>query len=154
MKYAGIIKNDIANGKNVCVSFWTQGCPFHCPGCQNPETWSFDGGMEFTTQTMSEILTALTANGIQRNFSILGGEPLCPQNLPLVKQVLTKVRRMFPDILVFIWTGYNYEDIKTDPEIKEILKMTDYLIDGPFDIKQRDITLPLRGSKNQNIIKL
>ena len=128
--------------------------PHHCPGCHNPETWSFDGGMEFTTQPMSEILTALTANGIQRNFSILGGEPLCPQNLPLVKQVLTKVRRMFPDILVFIWTGYNYEDIKTDPEIKEILKMADYLIDGPFDIEQRDITLPLRGSKNQNIIKL
>lgn len=154
MKYAGIIKNDIANGKNVCVSFWTQGCPFHCPGCHNPETWSFEGGMEFTANTMSEILTALTANSVQRNFSILGGEPLCLQNRPLVKHVLTEVRKMFPDILVFIWTGYTYEDIQTNPDIQEILTMADYLIDGRFDITQRDITLPLRGSSNQRIIRL
>ena len=68
MKYAGIIKNDVAAAPGVCVTFYTQGCPHHCPGCHNPETWDFNGGKEFTPQTLQEIKDALVANGIHRDF--------------------------------------------------------------------------------------
>lgn len=80
MRYAGIIKNDTAAGEGVCVSFYTQGCPFRCDHCHNPQTWDFNGGKEFTQDTITEIIQAIKANGIIRNFCILGGEPLCPEN--------------------------------------------------------------------------
>lgn len=64
MRYAGIIKNDIAAGEGVCVSFFTQGCPHHCPGCHNPETWSFNGGKEFTIDVLYDIIDSIKANGI------------------------------------------------------------------------------------------
>ena len=64
MRYAGIIKNDIAAGEGVCVSFFTQGCPHHCPGCHNPETWSFNGGKEFTIDVLYDIINSIKANGI------------------------------------------------------------------------------------------
>lgn len=154
MQYADLKKNDIVNGTNVCVSFWTQGCPHHCPYCHNPETWDFKGGKEFTIETLQEIIKALTANGIQRNFSILGGEPLCEENLFLTNLVITEVRKNYPDILIYLWTGYIYEDLLEDsnPYLKNILNNIDVLIDGPFIQEQKDITLPYRGSKNQRII--
>jgi len=64
MRYAGIIKNDVAAGKGVCVTFFVQGCDAHCPGCHNPETWDFDGGYEFTQDTINSIINALNANGV------------------------------------------------------------------------------------------
>ena len=69
MRYAGIIKNDVAAGKGINVTFFLQGCDQHCPGCHNPETWDFEGGYEFTPQTLESIKAALRANGIKRNFS-------------------------------------------------------------------------------------
>jgi anaerobic ribonucleoside-triphosphate reductase activating protein len=77
MRYAGIIKNDIAAGEGVNLTFFVQGCPFHCEGCHNPQTWAFDGGKEFTNDTLIEIINGLRANGVHRNLSIMGGEPLC-----------------------------------------------------------------------------
>ena len=89
MRYAGIIKNDIAAGEGVNVSFFVQGCPIHCPNCHNPQTWNFDGGKEFTIDTLNEIITALKANGIKRNFSLMGGEPLCDENLFLSQLIIS-----------------------------------------------------------------
>ena len=81
MKYAGLLKNDFINGEGVCVSVWVQGCPFRCKGCHNPQTWDFDEGIEVDEDALiDEVLAALNANGILRNLSILGGEPLAPQN--------------------------------------------------------------------------
>lgn len=82
VRYAGLNKNDFINGEGVSVSLWVQGCPHHCPGCHNSEQWSFEGGKYINNQLLiEEIFTALTENGIQRNFSVLGGEPLAPQNI-------------------------------------------------------------------------
>lgn len=79
MRYAGLKKNDIVDcEEGICVSLWTQGCPFHCKGCHNPETWDFMGGMKVPHSIFKEINKAINENGIQRNFSVLGGEPLCP----------------------------------------------------------------------------
>lgn len=156
MRYAEIKHNDIVNGQGVCVSFWVQGCPHHCKGCFNPEQWVFEGGQEFTPQTLEEIKQAISANGIQRNLSILGGEPLCPENAFLTAMVISEIKKEYPDIKIFVWTGYLYETIKksSDPHIQYILNTINLLIDGPYKQEERDLTLSLRGSRNQRIIEL
>lgn len=156
MRYSNIKKNDIVNGEDICVSFWVQGCPLRCPGCHNASIWNFDGGKEFTPQTLEEIISAIGANGIQRNFSALGGEPLCDENLFLTTLVIQEVRKVYPNIKIFVWTGYIYEDLikKNDPHLNYIFDNIDYLIDGPYIESLRDITLHLRGSSNQRIINL
>lgn len=153
MKYASLNKNDIVNGEGICVSFWVQGCPHRCLGCHNPEQWDFEGGQEFTPQTLEEIKQAISANGIQRNFSVLGGEPLCPENTFLTALVIREIKEAYPDIKIYIWTGYTYEELQhiSSPHLKYILETADFLIDGLYIAEQRDITLHLRGSKNQNI---
>lgn len=153
-RYAGLIKNDFANGTGTCVSFWTQGCPHHCPGCQNPETWSFNGGKEVPTDIRGQIIKAICANNITRNFSVLGGEPLCKENLEEVDKIITSVRAAFPQIKIFVWTGYLLEDLKKkhNDKINHILSQIDVLIDGPYIDAERDITLELRGSRNQRVL--
>ena len=153
-RYAGLINNDFANGRGVCVSFWTQGCPHHCPGCQNPETWDFNGGKETPVDIRGQIIKAIYANNIMRNFSVLGGEPLCEENLDEVDKIITGVRVAFPHIKIFVWTGYVLKDLiqKHDERINHILSQIDVLIDGPFIEAEKDITLELRGSKNQRIL--
>lgn len=155
MKYADLIKNDIVNGQGVCVSFWVQGCNLRCKGCHNSSIWDFNGGKEFTPAVLNELLDAISANGITRNFSILGGEPLCEENLFLTHMVLQEVRKRYLDIKVYLWTGYYYEKLnQNNPHIRYILDNIDYLIDGPYVEGQRDVTLPLRGSRNQSIIDM
>lgn len=156
MRYAGIIKNDVAAGQGVCVTFFVQGCDTHCPGCHNPQTWDFDGGYEFTQDTMNKIIEALHANGVQRNFCIMGGEPLHPCNQFLTNLVIEEVRKKYPNIKIYLWTGYLYEDllVKQEKILQNILQNIDVLVDGPYIKEERDITLAMRGSKNQRIIEL
>lgn len=156
MRYSGLIKNDITGAPGLCVSFFTQGCPHRCPGCHNPETWSFDGGKEFSTAVIDEIVEALTAQNIDRNFCIMGGEPLCEENAFLTCLVINEVKRKLPNVKIYIWTGYTYEELltRTNPRIKECLDLADVLIDGPYMASERDITLEMRGSRNQRIIDL
>lgn len=156
MRYAGIIYNDVLAAPGISLSFFTQGCPHRCEGCHNPETWEFNGGKEFTQETLSSILRGLTANGVERNLAIMGGEPLCPENLFLVDLVINTVKEALPKTKVYVWTGYLYENLQMNPDkkLQHILSNTDVLIDGPFVKKERDITLFMRGSKNQRILYL
>lgn len=170
MNYAKIDKNDITNGEGVCVSLWIQGCPIRCEGCHNSEIWEFNGGQAFTDNTLDEIFEALSANSVQRNFSVLGGEPLAPQNVIDVANILYHIKERFPDIKIYIWTGYEmrqltrgYEFIVRDSALVSsnsteeataltmITETADYIIDGPYIAAERDITLKLRGSRNQHI---
>lgn len=155
MRYAGLIKNDIAAGPGICVTFFTQGCPHRCHGCHNPETWDFNGGLEFYPDLIPEIIDALTAQGINRNFCIMGGEPLCPENEFLTMLLIIEVRKYLPDVPIYIWTGYTLEQLMHKGDrIRQILKSINYLIDGPYIEAQRDTTLPMRGSSNQRIIDM
>ena len=153
MRYAGIIENDIINGEGICLSYWTQGCPHKCDGCHNPETWNFNGGKEDSKENiLNKILTLLTKNGIHRNLSILGGEPLCDENIDFTMEILKQVKQRYPSIKTFVWTGYTYEELcKLYKNI--IFDNIDVLIDGKYDKNQRDITLKLRGSKNQRVLR-
>lgn len=126
-----------------------QGCPHRCPGCHNPELWNYNGGVEKSIdEVLKEIYAAISANNIQRNFSVLGGEPLCPENIEDVIQIIKNVKASFPNIKVFIWTGYNLDELKN----KEIFEYTDVLITGRYIQTLRDITLKWRGSSNQKIL--
>ena len=156
MKYAGLMENDFNDGEGVSVSLWTQGCPHRCQGCHNPQTWDFNGGYEVPDDIRGEIIKAISANGITRNFSILGGEPLCDENLDFVLNIITSVRIAYPDIKIYIWSGYTFAELinRNDDRIIKILKHANYLIDGRYEESLRDTTLPLRGSSNQNIISL
>ena len=111
MKYAGINYNDMCAAPGVSVSFFTQGCPHHCKGCHNPETWDFNGGKEFTFETLNDIVNGLTANGIVRSLAIMGGEPLCEQNAFLTFLVIKTVKEKLPDVKIYIWSGYTYEEL-------------------------------------------
>lgn len=152
MRYAKIGKNDIVNGKGISVSFWAQGCPHRCPGCHNQETWDFKGGKEFTEDTIEEVLQAISANGVIRNLSILGGEPLAPANLSMIESLISSVRNNYPQIDISMWTGYEYENLK-DKQL-EVANMVDYLIDGEFIQKLKDITIGYAGSSNQRMIDI
>lgn len=130
--------------------------PIRCKGCHNPELQNFGGGHLFDGEVLNNIIKGLTANGIQRNLCIMGGEPLCEENKFLTYMVIEKVKSELPDTPVYIWTGYTLEDIanRNDDRVNKILALTDYLIDGPYIEEERDTTLKMRGSKNQRILKL
>lgn len=156
MRIAGLVKNDIVDSDDgIAVALYFQGCPHHCKGCHNPETWDFNGGMEIDREELIKIvMDSLTENGIKRNLSILGGEPLAPQNIDNTIYILSKIREQFKDIKILLWTGYSFKDIKKDKQQKKILKLVNKIIDGKYIETLRDTTLKLRGSSNQNIINL
>lgn len=154
MRYAGIIKDDIADSiTGINVSFWVQGCNIHCKRCHNPQTWDFSGGKELPDNYLDIIDQYMDADGIQRGLSILGGDPFSGINKYLTNNIVTHVREKFPNRKIYIWTGYLYEDLFNDLTVNaQTLSLIDYLIDGPFEIDKRDVTLKLRGSSNQRII--
>lgn len=157
MKYAGIIYDDTAAAPGLSLSFYTQGCPIHCPGCHNQDMWDFEGGYEFTSEVRDKIIAKLNENGVLRNLCIIGGEPLCPQNAHMTELLCGFARVEYPNIKIYVWTGYTLEELcereQNEKSIHNILECVDVLIANPFDISKRDITLELRGSSNQEIYK-
>ena len=149
MNYAGIKKTDIANGPGVRVSLFVSGCRNRCPGCFNPETWDFAYGQPFTRKTEKEILKALRPSWIQ-GFSILGGDPMEPENQGALLPLLKRIRIMLPGKDVWLYTGYRWEDVQSSP----LLPYVDVVVDGPFVESEKDIALAFRGSRNQRIIYL
>lgn len=156
IRVAGLNKNDVVNGEGVSVSLFLQGCHFHCKGCHNPETWNFNGGDAWDEDELIQlIIEAIGANGIVRNLSILGGEPFnSEEKIIFINKLIEKVKQQYPTIKIIAWSGYLYEELLADKNMQYILNNLDYLIDGPFKIEERDITLKWRGSRNQRIIKL
>ena len=157
MKLAKIMENDIVDCEDgISVSVWFFGCPHRCKGCHNSELWE-PNCMEETNEkeVIDKVCSLINKNGVNRNLSILGGEPLASYNLENTKNLILEVRKKFPNIKIYLWTGYYYEDLdKKNNTINKILKNIDVLIDGPFILEKRDITLELRGSTNQRVIKL
>ena len=155
MRYNKIRKMDISNGEGVRVSIFVQGCHFHCKGCFNPETWNFEGGKEFTSQTLT-LLLDLCSNPTRKGLSILGGEPWNDENFPevlnIAKAFKTDPRLQGKDI--WLWTGYEIEDILNNKNKKEILNYLDYIICGQFIEEQKNLRLKWAGSNNQRWINV
>ena len=156
MRIAGILNNDIVDGDDgICVSLWVQGCPHHCEGCHNPHTWDMNGGKEYSLDEVCSMLySKISADNVQRNLSILGGEPLSPHCFKDVLEIIRRVKLKFPNIKIYLWTGYTYEELlsrEDQHEIGELFKSLYMLIDGRYEQDKRNISLKLRGSSNQRI---
>ena len=149
MNYGAIKTVDIADGPGVRVSLFVSGCRNHCHGCFQPETWDFDYGEPFTKETEDKIIKALRPSWIQ-GLSILGGEPMEPENQEVLEPFLKRVREELPEKDIWLYTGYVFESVSTSP----LLKLVDVVVDGPFIEDQRDISLAFYGSSNQRIIHL
>ena len=139
------------NGDGLRVTCWVSGCDIGCFNCYNPQTWDFNSGIPFTEDTMQELLYDLSKPYI-KGCTLSGGHPFDPHNAPKVLEIVKRVKMVFPNKDIWIYTGYVWEDIIKDDILKEILKRTDVLVDGAYIDELRDISLPFRGSSNQRII--
>ena len=149
MNYSGLKKTDIANGPGVRVSLFVSGCRNHCDGCFNPETWDFNYGDPYTEKTEEEIIRALSPPWIQ-GFSLLGGEPMEPENEFVLRQLLSRIRAELPEKDIWLFTGYRLEQVRSSP----LLSLVDVIVDGSFEEEEKDISLAFRGSRNQRILRL
>lgn len=145
MNYIKISKMDTANGKGIGCVLWVSGCTHKCPFCHNPETWDFNYGKEFTDDSLMELREALSKPYISR-LTFSGGDPLNPKNRETVCFIAQYVKNHFPNITIWCYTGYTFE------EVSKYLGAIDVLVDGEFKIDLKDISLPFCGSSNQRII--
>ena len=152
MRYASIRKLDISNGEGLGVTLFTQGCPFHCKNCFNPETHDFDGGKEYTIDTKNAIVSLINRAQIKR-FSILGGEPLIERNKEDMIDLCSSIKEIRPDIKIWIYTGNIFENVKND-WYELLYNYVDVLVDGPYVDSKRDLRLKFRGSSNQRVIDI
>lgn len=151
MRYAQIRKMDIQNGPGVRVSVFIQGCPFHCDGCFNPESWDYQGGNPYTVEEHKHILELCKEDYIV-GLSVLGGEPLSSQNYESLIMLLYDFKQLYPEKSVWLWTGNLYENLSK--EQLEMIENVDVLVDGPFIKELKDLNLKYRGSSNQRVIDL
>ena len=151
LRVAGIVRESFVDGPGIRYTIFVQGCPHHCPGCHNPETHDFAGGTERDPEVL---LREIGADPLLSGVTFSGGEPFC-QAGPLAA-LAREVRALGLDVLVY--SGYTYERLlegaAEHPEWTELLGLSDFLIDGPFILAERDLELQFRGSRNQRIIDL
>lgn len=146
-RFNKIRKMDISNGPGVRVSIFFQGCPFHCKGCFNSETWDFTLGSEFDEESISKVLEVASPDYI-KGLSILGGEPLYKGTVGATIKLCQAFKEKYPNKTIWLWTGFTWETI----ENKEVLKYLDVLVDGQFKEELHDPRLRWCGSSNQRVI--
>lgn len=153
MNYISITSPDINNGTGCRVTLWIAGCSHNCPGCHNPETHDYKAGRVFDEEAERSLFEKLSKPYI-KGLTVSGGDPLdqSQEILSQLKDVLKRVREKFPEKDVWLYTGFEYEEL--DRNQLDVLQYVDTLVDGPFKQKLRDITLPFRGSSNQRIINI
>lgn len=151
MNYADYKRFDFLNGTGIRHSLFVSGCHFHCKGCWNAAAWNPQFGTPYTPQLEQQIIDDLNQPDIRvQGLSLLGGEPFDhPETLrPLVHRVKVEC----PGKDIWCWSGFVFEDLVADPVRQDMLSYIDVLVDGPFDITQRNLQLKFRGSSNQRII--
>ncbi len=158
MNYGEIKKTDIANGIGVRVTLFVSGCTNRCENCFNPETWDFNYGKPFTAEVEDELLEALGKSYIN-GLSLLGGEPMEPENQRALLPFVKRVRRELPEKDIWCYTGFTLDgDLWRDgshPRCEvtdELLECIDILVDGRFVEAKKDISLRFRGSSNQRVL--
>ena len=149
IRIAGIVDDSIVDGDGLRLSVFTQGCPHHCVGCQNPDTHSAVGGRDEDTEN---ILARIDANPLLTGITFSGGEPFL-QPAPLTRLAKEAHKR---GLDVWSYTGYTLEELlaKKNPAIDALLRELDVLVDGPYEERLRDLTLNFRGSSNQRLIDM
>lgn len=157
MNYADIKQYDVANGIGVRVSLFVSGCTHACEGCFNKEAWDFNYGKPFTEKEIDDIISYMSPSYVS-GLSLLGGEPMEPQNQEGILPLLRRVHETYPEKTVWMYTGYLFdEDIlgrmcKESEISREIISYIDILVDGPFILARKNLKVNFRGSDNQRII--
>lgn len=155
MKYSAIIYSDCANGIGIRTSLFVSGCRNNCKGCFNKDLQDFNHGKEYTNNIKQSILDRVVDNNYYSGISLLGGEPMEPENAKELISLVSELKDRDKTKTVWTFTGYTYEFlagfIGSDPR-SILLSYTDILVDGPFELDKRDLTLKFRGSTNQRII--
>ena len=157
MNYIKINKCDVANGQGVRVVLWLSGCSLHCHECHNPETWDKNYGKIFDDNAKKELFDALSKDYI-KGITFTGGHPLEDYNVTDVYNLIKEIKIKFPDKDIWLYTGLIFENIMSNSACqndilrKNIIKLCDIIIDGPFMSSLKDITLKWRGSSNQRVI--
>lgn len=144
MRIAGFIENSIVDGEGIRSVLFLQGCPHHCKGCHNPQTWDMEGGEEITKEE-----AVAMCNSTRFSVTISGGEPFSQ-----MEDLLFLCEKLHEHKNVWVYTGYTYEVLAKNPLAKKILSNIDCLVDGAFVEEKKDPTLLYRGSSNQRILKL
>lgn len=152
MRYAQIREMDISNGEGIGAALFVQGCHFHCKGCFNTETWDFSGGKEFTNNTKEMLFSILNKEYIKR-LSILGGEPLCDENIETVKDIIKEVKLNFPNICLWLYTGYTLDEINKSKKLKDVVSLVDVFVEGRYIQEFTDSSYQFAGSTNQHIVR-
>ncbi len=149
IRLAGYVNDSLVDGPGIRFTIFTQGCPYACKGCHNPDTWDPKGGEEVL---ISELISKWKNNPLLDGITLSGGEPLLQKEALL--PIIAEAKR--DGLNITLYTGSTYEELvkKNDPIINQILKEVDYLIDGPFKIEEINLDLLYRGSNNQRIIDL
>lgn len=147
IRVAGLVRESIVDGPGLRYAVFTQGCTHNCKGCHNPQTHDLNGGYEVD---IKQILKEIDDNPLLDGLTLTGGEPLLQAKklLPLVKQVKKR------GLSVVIYSGYTFEEIMQDDEMKELVLLCDILIDGRYEQDKRSLKLAHRGSANQRIINI
>ena len=158
MHYSVIKPVDIADGIGVRVSLFVSGCTHHCKGCFQPQTWAFDYGQPFGEDTVEQILSLLRPDYI-RGLTLLGGEPMEPDNQRALLPLLLRVREELPKKDVWCYSGYTLDELLGQSRARcevtdQMLSYIDVLVDGEFVEEKRNISLKFRGSENQRLIDL
>lgn len=153
MNYLQYYPVDVVNGEGTRCTLFVTGCEHFCKGCHNASTWDVNKGQPFTREMEDQILADLGDERIKRDgLSLSGGDPLFPGNVSAILKLVKRVKAEYPDKDIWLWTGYLLESLTESQQ--EVISYIDVLIDGPFELDKRDISLPWRGSSNQRVIHL
>ncbi len=161
MYYGAIKKFDIANGEGIRTTLFVSGCRNRCKGCFQPETWSFTHGKPFDKAAEDELTKSLE-NPSVRGLTILGGEPMEPENQIALLPLLRGIKARYPEKNIWLYTGNLYEELtgalgeheKHLPITEELLSLVDILVDGRYEEEHHRLGLRFRGSENQRIIDM
>lgn len=153
MNYHNITYPDQNNGPGLRVVIWVSGCSHHCLECQNPQTWDKNSGIIFDNSAKEEILEQLKNNYIS-GVTWSGGDPMYKDNVETVLKFTEKIHDLFPEKNIWLYTGYTFEEIMNDTNLKrkQLLDLCDVLVDGEYKKELRDISLHWCGSSNQRVI--
>lgn len=156
MYYGSLKKCDIANGIGIRTVLFVSGCTHHCKGCFQPQTWNFRYGAEYTEETEQEIIESLRPSYVH-GLTLLGGEPMEPENQRALLPLLRRVRRELPQKTIWCYSGYTWEELTGESRARceateEMLSLLDVLVDGEFVEEKKNISLQFRGSENQRLI--